>query len=314
MSAVRTGLMTLRKVVDSYLLSCQTEGKSSHTLRWYEQKLGTFVEWAGEREGDARLSHLDLGHVRAFLLERQALGRTAFTTRGYAQVLKGFGTWLAEEGYVAQSPLLRLTLPKVPRYVVKPLTPADVASLLLAVKPRSARGARDLAILLLLLDTGMRLGELVSMTTVEADEAVRGGFFRVMGKGARERYLPLGKATRDALRRYVDVYRPPALTEALLLGSGGRPIRAEGVRQVVRRVARRAGIAGVHPHRLRHTFAVNYIANGGDAMTLQRILGHSTLEMVRRYVALDPREIMLRHSQVSPGDRFWASRGLRRSA
>lgn len=306
--------LPLDRVIDAYLLACRAEGMSPNTVRWYGQKLIGFRSHLGGIAASVALSVVTVEAVRAFLADLESLGRTGFTRRGYVQVLKGFGTWLAEEGYVRANPLRRLALPRVPKYLVRPLSEEEVAALLGAVNPRAALGSRNLTIFLLLLDTGMRLGELAGMTTSAADEAIQDGIFRVMGKGSRERYLPLGKAARDALRRYVHVHRSSAATGTLFVGHDGRPLSAEGLRQAIRRVARRAGVADVHPHRLRHTFAVSYITNGGDAMTLQRILGHSTLEMVRRYVALDSRDIVIRHSQASPGDRFWATKSLRRAS
>ena len=306
--------LSLGRLVDSYLLCCQTESKSHDTIRWYRQKLDAFLYHVSQRVPVPSLSDLNADSVREFLAQLQSLGRTAFTTRGYVQVLKGFGTWLVEEGYLRVSPLRRLQLPRVPKYVVKPLSDDEVSALISAIKPRSAAGTRDLALLLLLLDTGARLGEVARLTTADVEDAIRDGLFKVMGKGSRERYLPLGKAARDALRRYTHVYRFDARADALFLGRNGRPLAREGLRQIIRRVASRAGVEGVHPHRLRHTFAVNYLINGGDAMTLQRILGHSTLEMVRNYVSFDHRAIKERHTIASPSDRFWNERGLRRTA
>jgi site-specific recombinase XerD len=304
----------LQRLIDSYLLCCQTEGKSADTMRWYRQKMATFLSYLAQGGATPTLADLNPDTVRGFVSHLQSLGRTAFTTRGYVQVLKGVGTWLVEEGYVNVNPLQRLQLPKVPKYVVKPLSGEEVAALLGAINRRSAAGARDLAVVLVLLDTGMRLGELAGLTVADGEDAVRNGLFKVFGKGSRERYLPLGNAARDALRRYTHVHRPDVHADPLFLGRAGRPLTTEGLRQVIRRVSRRAGVEGVHPHRLRHTFAVNYLMNGGDAMTLQRILGHSTLEMVRNYVSLDYRAIKERHGLASPADRFWAEKGLRRTA
>lgn len=308
----REGL-PLDRLIGSYLLCCETEGMSHDTIRWYRQKLRSFLSYLAQGMETPTLADLNPESVRSFIAYVQSLGRTAFTVRGYVQVLKGFATWLVEEGYVNTHPLQRVHLPKVPKYVVKPLPDDEVAALIGAIKRRSPNGARDLAVLLLLLDTGMRLGEVARMTVSDAEDAVRDGLFKVMGKGARERYLPVGKAARDALRRYVHVYRPDGHSDAMFLGRDGRPLAAEGLRQIIRRVARRAGVEGVHPHRLRHTFAVNYLMNGGDALSLQRILGHSTLEMVRNYVSLDHSDIKRQHSQASPSDRFWATRRNRPS-
>jgi site-specific recombinase XerD len=157
----------------------------------------------------------------------------------------------------------------------------------------------------------MRLGEATGLVVGDAEEAMREGVLRVRGKGSRERYLPVGRAARNVLRRYLQVHRPAGPSDALFVAGDGRPLVAEGLRQIIRRGARRAGVSGVHPHRLRHTFARKFLMNGGDAMTLQRILGHSTLEMVRRYVSLDVTDMQRRHAECSPADRFWLERGPR---
>jgi integrase/recombinase XerD len=196
----------------------------------------------------------------------------------------------------------------------QPLDDAEAAAILGALNPRCFRGSRALALLLLLLDTGMRLGEAEGLTLDDAGEAIREGVLRVRGKGARERHLPVDRSARNALRRYLQVYRPASPSDGLFVASSGRPVVAEGLRQIIRRAGRRASVPGVHPHRLRHTFARKFLMSGGDALTLQRILGHSTLEMVRHYVSLDVTDVQRLHAASSPGDRFWPARGARRRA
>jgi site-specific recombinase XerD len=295
-------------LVDAYLLACQTEGMSPNTVRWYAQKLRTFVDHLRGNGIPPVLPALAPDTVRAFVASLQARAISEFTVRGYVQVLKGLATWLVDDGYLDRHPLSRVALPRVPRYLIKPLDDTEAMGLLRAVDDRSPRGTRDMALVLLLLDTGMRLGEAAGLTLTDGDEALTEGMLKVRGKGARERYLPVGKAAGNILRRYLQVHRPLGPSDALFVSDGGRPLAAEGLRQIVRRAAARAGIAGVHPHRLRHTFARKFLMNGGDAMTLQRILGHSTLEMVRRYVSLDTTDIRRRHAECSPGDRFWLAR------
>src|SRR5207249_9470373 len=197
MTARPTGTRLLAQLIGDYVVCCDTEGKSHDTTRWYRQKLDAFVAHLAQKTLTPRLNDLDVESVRGFISQLQSLGRTAFTTRGYVQVLTGFGSWLVEEGYVNRNPLGRLQLPKVPKYVVKPLSSDEVSALINAIRPRSAAGTRDLALLLLLLDTGARLGEVAQLTTAAAEDAVRDGLFKVMGKGSRERYLPVGKAARD---------------------------------------------------------------------------------------------------------------------
>jgi integrase/recombinase XerD len=157
----------------------------------------------------------------------------------------------------------------------------------------------------------MRLGEATGLVVGGAEEAIQEGVLRVRGKGARERYLPVGRAVRNVLRRYLQVHRPAGPSDALFVAGDGWPLVAEGLRQIIRRAARRAVVSGVHPHRLRHTFARKFLTNGGNAMTLQRIPGHSTLEMVRRYVSLDVTDVQRRHAECSPDDQFCLERGPR---
>ncbi len=233
--------------------------------------------------------------------------------RAHFRTVKGLFSWLEEEGYIEENPVRRVRLPKTPRYVVKPLEEDDVRSLLRAVDPRTAAGARDLAILLLLLDTGMRLGELADMSLSDGETALKHGMLRVFGKGARERFVPVGATAQNAFRRYLQLHRPQAYSDRMFLSLSGRALSDEGIRQVVRRVARRAGVLGVHPHRLRHTAAVTFLRAGGDVFVLQRILGHSTLTMTRNYVTLAEADIKTAHMRASPADRLYddATRRIR---
>lgn len=129
-----------------------------------------------------------------------------------------------------------------------------------------------------------------------------------MGKGSRERIVPVGSVARQALVRYLrEVGADPA--GPIFRSRLGGPLGGRGIQQLFRRLKLRAGLPGrCSPHTLRHTFARAYLVNGGDAFSLQRILGHATLDMVKRYVALADTDLAARHRQASPADRL-----LRRS-
>lgn len=303
--------LELPNLTESYLLACRAEGKSPSTVVWYEQKLRTFCEYLNARLIPPDPGTLSPEVIRGFVTHLQATGISAFTTRGYVQVIKGLFTWLEDEGYIDFNPIRRVKLPKTPKYVVQPLEEEEVRRLLAVINPRTATGSRDLAILLLLLDTGMRLGELATLTAAEGEQALRTGMLRVFGKGSRERLVPVGAAVQNALRRYVQVHRPPSRADTLLLGQAGEPLAAEGIRQVVRRLAGRAAVPGVHPHRLRHTAAVTFLRGGGDVFSLQRLLGHSTLAMTRNYVTLTDADLKAAHTRASPADRLYGGRQRR---
>ncbi len=300
--------LVLSNLIEAYLLTCQAEGKSPATIRWYEQKLRAFLDYLRSRRLTLNPEEITPEIVRGLVTHVQSTAVSAFTTRGYVQVIKGLFTWLEDEGYVDQNPIRRVKLPKTPRYVVKPLEESQMHRLLAVINPRSAAGSRDLAIILLLLDTGMRLGELAGLTLAEGEAALRDGMLRVFGKGSRERLVPVGATAQNVLRRYLHLHRPQTHADALFVSASGQLLTAEGIRQVVKRLAQQAGLQGVHPHRLRHTAAVTFLRAGGDVFALQRILGHSTLAMTRNYVTLTDTDVKAAHLRASPADRFYSGR------
>ena len=300
--------LELSGLVEAYLLTCRAEGKSPNTIRWYEQKLRAFLEYLRSRRLPLDPALITPEMVRGLVAEIQTRKVSAFTPRGYVQVIKGLFTWLEDEGYIDDNPIHRVKLPKTPSYVVRPLEEDQVRGILAAINPRTSVGNRDLVIFLLLLETGMRLSELAGLTVAEGEQALREGMLRVFGKGSRERLVPVGVTAQNALRRYLHLHRPQTHADSLFVSAYGQPLAAEGIRQVVKRLALRAGVPGVHPHRLRHTAAVAFLRGGGDVFALQRILGHSTLAMTRNYVTLTDTDVKAAHMRASPADRFCSGR------
>jgi site-specific recombinase XerD len=218
---------------------------------------------------------------------------------GYVRTLKVLGNWLAIEELALAAALRTLRKPRVPDKLIEPVGDDAMRRLL------AAAGSRDRAILLLLLDTGLRVSEAAGLRLgdMRAD-----GTLKVRGKGAKERIVPVGRTARAAIVRYLGKRGAGRLDEALFLGRRG-PLDARGIQQVVRRLKTRIGVSGrLSPHSLRHTFARSYLVNGGDVFSLQRILGHTTLDMVKRYVALADVDLVERHRGASPADRLAAAK------
>jgi integrase/recombinase XerD len=210
--------------------------------------------------------------------------------------LKAFGNWCATEQLAQAQALRTLRRPQVPHKLVEPLSDEALRRLL------DAASVRDRAIVLLLLDTGLRLSELAGLRG--CDLRPDGGV-KVMGKGSRERVVPVGAAARQALLRYLRQTESADSREPIFRARGGGALGWRGIQQVFNRLKARTGIPGrCSPHTLRHTFARSYLVNGGDAFSLQRILGHTTLDMVKRYVALADGDLAARHLVASPGDRL----------
>lgn len=169
---------------------------------------------------------------------------------------------------------------------------------------------RDRAIVLLLLDTGLRVSELAGLRGCDLRPD---GSVKVTGKGVLERIVPVGIAARQALLRYLRAGQRLEPEEPILRAErGGQPLDAKGIQSIFKRLKTRAGIPGrCSPHLLRHTFARAYLVNGGDAFSLQRMLGHATLDMVKRYVALADADLVARHRDASPADRLLGRRSVR---
>jgi integrase/recombinase XerC/integrase/recombinase XerD len=158
---------------------------------------------------------------------------------------------------------------------------------------------------MLLLDTGLRIGELVNlkMDDVHMDE----GYLKVMGKGKKERIVPIGNSAQRALQRYLFRFRPKPINPVVnnvFLSVNSQPLTENSLKLVFARLSRRSGVHRLHAHLCRHTFATRFLINGGDVFTLQQILGHSTLEMVRHYVNLASSHVTIQHQKFSPLDRL----------
>lgn len=290
------GPLTLGRAVELFLAAKAAEGAAAKTLEWYRMILGRAARGLG---AGRPVDGLGGPELRAWLLELRAT-LAPVSVAGYVRTLKVFGNWLAAEE-LAQAPGLRaLRKPRVPVKLVEPVGD-DALRRLLAVA-----SVRDRAILLLLLDTGLRVSEAagVRLGDLRAD-----GTLKVRGKGAKERIVPVGGTARGAIVRYLAQRGEGAADEPLFLGRRGG-LDARGIQQVLRRLKTRIGVTGrLSPHSLRHTFARSYLVNGGDVFSLQRILGHTTLDMVKRYVALADVDLVARHATASPADRLAGARG-----
>lgn len=199
-----------------------------------------------------------------------------------------------------------------PKKVIDTFSPYQIESLL-GVISGSAEGHRDVVIVLTLLDTGLRVNELINlrMENVWLEE----GLIKVLGKGNKERLVPIGRQIRKLLWRYITRYRPePARPnlDNLFLTRDGRPLTKNRLDSSMKHYGKMAGLTGIRcsPHTLRHTFAISYLRNGGDVFSLQKILGHSSLKMTRRYCELADADMRKAHATASPVDNMAIARKL----
>jgi len=206
-----------------------------------------------------------------------------------------------------------IPIPKGKAKIINTFSSEQIASLL-QYCTLSLHGHRDIVIILLFLDTGIRVSELID---IELDDVkLEDGHILIRnGKGNRERVVPIGSLVQKSLWRYINQYRCQPLIERitkLFLGNHGLALTRNGIQQMLRRLALKADISGVRcsPHTFRHTFAKNYLLNGGDIFSLQRILGHSSLASVRGYLNLFANDVKMQHQRYSPVDGMAESRIL----
>jgi site-specific recombinase XerD len=307
-------VLELDKLIQLFHLSCQIERKSPRTIEWYASFLGRFRRFLEQQGLPVRVDEISITSLQRFVLYLEQDARTpqtgkplsGATIQGYVRTLRAFFSWVVREGYLEKSPVASMRLPRAAYKLINTFSPAQVESLLRTCRPSSIAGQRNLAIMLLMLDTGLRVSELVSIDV--ADLKIEEAQVRIRrGKGSKERLVPIGSLVQKALWKYINSYRPQPATQvvtAVFLSSNGMPLTSDGVQQMVRRQAKLAGVTGVRcsPHTFRHTFAKNYLLNGGDIFSLQKILGHSSLVSVRTYLNLFAGDVKAQHQKFSPVD------------
>lgn len=230
------------------------------------------------------------------------------TSHAYYRVCRALFTWAVETRLLPVSPMSGMKPPKVSADQIQPFTPEQVESLLGA-----AQTARDYAVVLFMLDTGARASEVCSLRVPDVDFA--GRKVKVAGKGGKSRTVFLSPPVTEALADYLRTRRdgPLFLAERGRGVKAGRSLTRYGLQKLIRSLGIDAGVVGVRcsPHTLRHTFAVEFIRGGGNSFALKELLGHSSLDMTNRYVALALADLENQHRNYSPATRLLCMRRVR---
>lgn len=286
---------------EEFLARCRAKNLSDRTIEWYEDRTLQLSDlWAGQ--GAQLTCELTLDHVEDALVALRERGLAPQTVCGFAQVAKTLCRFGHRKGLIADDIARDLEMPRAPQMIIETFTDEQLETLLAAPDQRRWTGIRDRALLLTLLDTLCRVSELVGLNADDVD--LRARTIRVMGKGRKQRELPLGKATCQALARYTGAIDDLRSGDPFFISWRGRRLSRWHVRDTMANYGRNVGIESVRcsPHTLRHTGAKRFILAGGDVFTLQKLLGHTSLAMVRRYVELASIDVALQHERFSPVD------------
>jgi len=310
-------LTTLSEALAAYRICAKAEGLSPKTVDWVTSAVGYFSEFLGGEAND--LGNINAQSLRRFILvlqSKRAFSNHRFTrpqdrplspdaVASYIRAIKSFFSFLEREEFIPSNPVRKVRLPKTPKKNMPTFTERELERLFARPDKKTSEGYRDYTIMLALLDTGVRVSELCGLRLDDVD--LSNGYLRVMGKGQKERYVPTGPKLIKALLKYKVSHRPEANGSGsfFFLCKDGRPITKARVQKIIRRYGEKAGIrTRPSPHTFRSTKAVLYLRNGGDPFSLQKMLGHSSLEMTRRYSNLADSDVRRQHLAYGVADRL----------
>ena len=282
-------------------------GRSSNTLAAYRRDLEAYVDWLGQRSlAIAAVTESDVsdyvGHLRSS-------GRAASSQKRALVAVRSLHRFLAEEQEGRSDPAAEVEVPRVPRGLPKALSEDEVEALLGAVVGDDPTARRDRAILEVLYGTGLRISELVGLSLNDVD--LDAGLLRAFGKGAKERIVPLGRYSVQAVVAWLADGGRPALepdqwarrsdSEALFLNSRGGRLSRQGAWMVVRKAGEKVGLAGrLSPHVLRHSCATHMVDHGADIRTVQELLGHASISTTQVYTMVSTDRLWSVYREAHP--------------
>ena len=286
------------QVLTSFRHQLAAEGLSLHTRRAYLTDAAALAAWAAPRA----LLALGSEDLAAYLASPAVMAKSPRSIARLQSALRHLWRGLMARAQAVLDPTIGLDTPRIGRPLPKDLSEADVDALLAAPDVATALGLRDKAMLELLYACGLRVSELTGLPLAALN--LRGGFLRVMGKGRKERLVPLGETAADWLQRYLDAGRPAlvkATVPALFLTQRGEAMTRENFWHLIKRYALLAGInSAVSPHTLRHAFATHLLNHGADLRVIQLLLGHSDLSTTQIYTHVARQRLQELHAQHHP--------------
>lgn len=273
-----------------FLLDCRARHLSPRSVEFYDWQLHKALDYLAGRNVNS-LAGITPTHIRAYLLALQERKLSDSSQHAAARALRAWLNWCVTEELLTVSPMDKVRMPKRSKEILPAFSDSDVSKLLAAVKGSS----RDTALLLVLLDTGVRAAECVALDV--GDVAADGTVTVRQGKGGKDRVTFLGAAAHKAMRRYLMSRSSAQPSEPLWLsGTTGERLTQSGLRQVLERIGRASEVENCHAHTFRRTFAIWSLRAGMDIFALQRLMGHADLAVLRRYLDQNRADLEAAHA------------------
>lgn len=291
----------LSEFIIEFLIYQKSLGNSKSTLDYYVNSLQMFIDFCGDLE----IEKINVSLLRRYYLTLSDKNLSSVSVQSYIRGLRSFLNWLYKSSYISIDLCNQFKLPKAKRKIIDVLTDREISCIFSTLSGNDLSCIRNKLIIALMLDSGLRRHEVVSLTlsSVHLDERY---IIVQEAKCDKQRIVPFGSLTADLLKAYLDLtsfapFRDPLIIKVSSSGAV-EGISDTTLKQLFRKLKKRSGISRLKPHLLRHTFATRYLENGGNIYSLQQILGHSSLEMVKRYLHLANTRIRADFGLFSPLD------------
>lgn len=302
--------MPIETAIEDFLLYQRSLGNSNATLIYYATALRIFREYSS----GMNVEDLTVKHCRNYTVYLKEKDLGSISVQSYVRALRAFINWLYDDDLIDVDICARFKLPKAQRKVIDVLTDEEIRQIYRSLEGDDPIRIRNRLIVSIFLDCGLRLNELVGLTVPDVHRTDR--YLIVTGKGDKQRMVPYGSQVEQHLSKYLE-WRlrqqfVETVTDRLIIkvSSSSNCIwtyeacTEDTIKQLFRKLRKRCGVQRLHPHLLRHTFATRYLENGGNIFALQAILGHTSLEMVKRYLHLATSRIRADFTEFSPLDRL----------
>jgi site-specific recombinase XerD len=289
--------LTIPNAVESFLEAKRSQRLSEHTLNDYRNTFRKFASFVGE---ECRIDHINPETIIRFLASNDTVSKK--TTLNYHTALSSLWTHLVKFGR-AETNIVRLVDPPRPdEKQIIPFTRGEVCNMLRSMEGMESE-ERNRAIILTLLDTGLRSSELCALKARDVNFDNR--TVRTLGKRGKERYIPFHATTGEVLMQYIQKrglsgYKKRNMFVFVTLHVPSSQLQKDSLFHIIEKIGLRAAVQNCHPHRFRHTFAIQFLRNGGNIYTLQAILGHTSLDMVKRYLHIAQTDVARDHEKASP--------------
>jgi len=310
--------LSVAGLLDHYRIHLETSNKRPKTIKWYLDILYRFFDFLELNNLMKPVDELNKEVLEAYIIHRKTAkrwpnnphikkenkgGLSPYSIQGDVRAIKVFWSWLLYQGYIENNALAKFPLPKVPKALIKTLTIEQIRLLLKAIDKNTPVGARNYCILMLLIDSGMRISE---VTGIQIDDLNLSKYLvKIIGKGQKERIIPFSHFTSKELIKYIKHYRSDSCkleSPYLFPVSHGHHVRVNAIQQAIKRLAKKAELDDIkcYPHIFRHTFATMFLAKGGNAVVLKDIMGHESVQTTQKYIHFQPEDLQKQHWQYSP--------------